>query len=196
MFSWIEILDHLEAYRRSRNISIAEFEGVFAAAQGKARHQEEELVELNHSGTAPEVAGFTEDNTQQHSRSYLSSAFDAIASLVSSSSSEPAPPVAREQLFFYASGSIRVPNISGQWRRTPESEALMQEMRTKCGTPWVLSKMFEFMESRFEIEQKGLTLYCRFKRKFISNTTLSFLLDGEQHEWVCNATTNEFSSNV
>ena len=44
--------------------------------------------------------------------------------------------------------------------------------------------MFEFMESRFEIEQSGLQLTCRFKRTLIKNSTLCFVLDGEQHEWV------------
>ena len=155
---------------------------MFATAQSNGGSKEkDEYSALNSSSHELHPFGV---NGAQSQRSYLSSAFDAIASLVSSSSTEQAPPSVREQLFFYASGSIRVPNVSGQWRRTPESEVLMQEMRTKCGTPWVLSKMFEFMESRFEIEQEGLTLFCRFKRSFISNTTLSFLLDGEQHEWV------------
>lgn len=220
--------EHLEAYRRSRNISIAEFDQVFAFKNqvsnstdktGRSVRTKDNLdpldfvdsLDIGNSGNAT-------------NRGFLGSALNAITSLVSSGNdatqtqTEPAPasslidfgaplafedtniedvfntsdaeslpshmePVADGPQFFYATNSMRVPNISGQWRRTPESEMKMQEMRSKSGTPWVLSKMFEFMESRFEIEQRGLELLCRLKRKWISNTTLTFILDGEEHEW-------------
>jgi hypothetical protein len=72
-----------------------------------------------------------------------------------------------------------VPDISGGWRQTRESQARMEEMRQKSGSGWVTSKLFEFMESKFTIQQDGLQLECRLWPM----PALKFVLDGEEHPW-------------
>ena len=77
----------------------------------------------------------------------------------------------------------RIPNIGGKWVRTHASDEAMKAMRKEASTPWVLSKMFEFMEAKFQLEHQDNVLICRVGRKLLSRGTLKFIVDGEEHPW-------------
>ncbi|CAK8998408.1 X-ray repair cross-complementing protein 5 (ATP-dependent DNA helicase 2 subunit ku80), partial [Durusdinium trenchii] len=219
------VKNYLESYRRSRNISRAEFDRVFNKAtnaqqtlmpvdlgprggdgdgvgdfdggkeKGATSRHGAPSTSLSHPGypasaSAPDAArGAPAAGDVSRSRSILGSALGAFTSLVSSSSSSsaspaiPQAPTTSDGMYIIGPHNTLIPNVPGRWRQTEESEMLMQEMRFKMGTPWILSKMFEFMESRFEIEVHGLDMITRLNRKWISNTTLRFHLDGEEHHW-------------
>mmetsp|Transcript_24385 Transcript_24385/g.39568 ORF Transcript_24385/g.39568 Transcript_24385/m.39568 type:complete len:787 (+) Transcript_24385:462-2822(+) len=70
-----------------------------------------------------------------------------------------------------------IPDHSGCWRRGPEGRKQMIEMRMRCGIPWILTKMLEYMESKYSIQQVGPTLHYRMRRKLLSNGTLTIQLD-------------------
>lgn len=43
-----------------------------------------------------------------------------------------------------------------------------------------IGKMLDYMEASFEIEQQGITMSCRLRRKLLSNGTVKLLLDGKE----------------
>jgi len=151
--------EHLESYRRTRNISRAEFNKIFNRAVN------------SHPTTSAAIVPPKQP-----------SLFGRIASLVSSSSNAPSTLNEPQPMLLQGPGNILVPNIQGSWRQTEESEQRMQDFRNKMGTPWILSKMFEFMESKFTITLNGLEMATTLNRAWISNT-LRFQLDGEEHHW-------------
>lgn len=84
-----------------------------------------------------------------------------------------------------------VEGMVGHWKRTEKSNEVMQAMRKRCGTPWILSKMFEFMENKFEISYimsggvgKPAELVYKLQQKWLSNkAALTFVLDNSLHSW-------------
>lgn len=50
---------------------------------------------------------------------------------------------------------------------------------SRFGTGWVLSKLFDFTESRFKIEQNGMELSARL----YPMPPLHLVLDGKEHAW-------------
>mmetsp|Transcript_16926 Transcript_16926/g.30295 ORF Transcript_16926/g.30295 Transcript_16926/m.30295 type:complete len:1140 (+) Transcript_16926:338-3757(+) len=177
------VQDYLESYRRSRNISRSEFDRVFNNAVNKFQQQHPTRMS-GESSVSPSLDA--QEPVVTPRQSLLGSAFGALTSFVSTSSSASTGSYSAspdQPLYLEGPGNVRIPNIQGRWRQTEVSENLMQELRVKMGTPWILSKMFEFMESRYEIEIVGLNMVTRLNRKWISNTILRFVLDGEEHAW-------------
>lgn len=79
----------------------------------------------------------------------------------------------------FAVDAYLIPNITGVWKQTRESQLAMEQVRESSGSSWVMSKLFEFMESKFTIQQHGLEMSCRLWPM----PALKFLLDGEEHPW-------------
>jgi len=171
--------EHLDAYRRSRNISRVDFDKVFSKALAKR-----ESAGLPHTRSEDEKSL----RPASSSKSLIGSAIGAFSSFVGGGGTNVPVRLSREEhirqpMYIDGPHNLKVPNIQGLWKQTEESEAAMQDLRQKMGTPWILSKMFEFMESRYEIAINGLEMITRLDRKWISNTTLRFILDGEAHHW-------------
>ncbi|KAH9257838.1 hypothetical protein BASA81_003857 [Batrachochytrium salamandrivorans] len=74
---------------------------------------------------------------------------------------------------------IKIPNITGKWSQTQQSRMEMERVRERTGSSWVMSKLFEFMESNFTIQQTGYELACRLWPM----PALKFILDGEERPW-------------
>ena len=79
---------------------------------------------------------------------------------------------------FDVSGA-RIPNITGVWKQTRESQIAMEQFRESTGSSWVMSKLFEFMESKFSIQQNANELSCRLWPM----PALKFVLDAQEHPW-------------
>jgi hypothetical protein len=79
----------------------------------------------------------------------------------------------------FAVDAYLIPNITGVWKQTRDSQLAMEQVRENSGSSWVMSKLFEFMESKFTIQQHGLEMSCRLWPM----PALKFVLDGEEHPW-------------
>jgi hypothetical protein len=207
-FGFLKLVqEHLDSYRRSRNISRTEFDRVFNKAAAKLTPGQFPMAAVTAATSVSAAAAQRNAASaasaaarpappERSSGGLLSSAFGALSSLVGAGASSAAGSAAsiaarrREEvaalpLTLTAPGGVVIPNIQGHWKQTQEAENAMQELRYKMGTPWILSKMFEFMEHRFEIEVNAgeCEMVTRLSRKWISNTTMRFTLDGESHHW-------------
>jgi len=182
------VQEYLETYRCSRNISKAEFEENFDRELRRSAVPDAHATAKTSSSTASSSA------SSSSNYGLFSSAYSAIASLLSSSSTTSTPsgnlstvplPASVQPSYLQTPAGISIPNLTGKWKQTSESEKLMQEFRLKLGTPWTLSKLFEYMESVFEtdIDSASFSMITRLSGKWLLNTSLAFILDGEERDW-------------
>jgi len=146
---------NLEGFMRKHNLTVEEFDQIF--------------------GIQPSPSQALERKPQ----GFFGTLCEAFVSVIS-----PAPPASTKKnksaKVIKGPNNKRIPNHSGKWKRDNDASEKMMELRNLAGIPWLLGKMFEYMESEFEIQQKGLEMECRLRRKLLSNGTMKMLLDGTE----------------
>lgn len=144
--------DHIQNYMQFRFWTVADID---------------RLIQASQPSRIPEVGGIKSESSAGWLLEEDALAWDKSSEL------HPASP---RTLFV---DMYSIPNISGSWRQTRESQQAMERVREQSGSSWVMSKLFEFMESKFTIHQRGLELTCRLWPM----PALKFVLDGEEHPW-------------
>jgi len=179
--SFIKVLQkNVSGFLRKHQLTLDEFDGIFNVPPHQSSDVQRATDEDQFNALCASLgSGGNNDFTCRAPQ--VEDVGGAFSSLVLSKRISQIKDSFRDWVLASSSSSSSAPSIShsisGSWVLTKEGANEMTELRTRCGIPWILSKMFEYMERTLEILLKDDQFFCGMQRKLLSNGALQVKLD-------------------
>jgi len=168
---------YLKVFLKKKGMSLEEFDRLFpdeielpfiSGSELMAQNAFQQMLEGEHHSTA------IDENPLLAPESSLLSFFDLDLESVT-----------RMNGSWILASSAAVPASSTETTITGGSmeDDGIDTMRESLGYPWILRKMLNFMEEKFNVALEGNVLNVRLQRKLFSSGAMPIILDGDEHDW-------------